>query len=79
MDGVTQAQLVVRAFWDAEARVWIAESEDIPGLVMEHPSFDALMDELPEIAAILLDSNGRPELKSLPIHVLADRIERTPA
>lgn len=79
MDGIVQAQLVVRAFWDADAKVWIAESEDIPGLIMEHPSFDALMEELPELASILLEANGRPELKSLPIHVLADRIERASA
>ena len=32
----------VNLVWDDEAAVWIATSEDIPGLVLESGSFDAL-------------------------------------
>ena len=32
--------------WDDEAAVWIATSEDIPGLVLEHGSFDALLERV---------------------------------
>ena len=30
--------------WDKEAEVWIATSEDIPGLVLESDSFYALLE-----------------------------------
>lgn len=30
--------------WDNEANVWIATSNDIPGLVLESGSFDALIE-----------------------------------
>ena len=29
--------------WDDEAAVWIATSKDVPGLVLESGSFDALI------------------------------------
>jgi hypothetical protein len=32
--------------WDDEARVWIAESEDIPGLILEAKPVDALIEEV---------------------------------
>ena len=30
--------------WDNEASVWIAQSDDIPGLVLENGSLDALIE-----------------------------------
>ena len=36
----------VRAFWDEEAKVWVAESDDVPGLVTEAPSVDQLIEKL---------------------------------
>ena len=39
-------ELVIKLTWDADACVWIAESEDIPGLVLESGSFDALIERL---------------------------------
>lgn len=74
-DGLVQTRLTVRVTWDPEARVWIALSDDIDGFVMEHKSFDALMEEMPEIVSILLKANHGDEKRGLPIHVLADRIE----
>jgi len=32
--------------WDEEVCVWIATSEDIAGLVLEHGSFDALVERV---------------------------------
>ena len=32
--------------WDSEAGVWIATSEDIHGLILEHSSFDVLMERV---------------------------------
>jgi hypothetical protein len=36
----------VHALWDAEAEVWSAEAENLPGLVTEADSIDALMAKL---------------------------------
>ena len=48
--------------WDAEAAVWVATSEDIPGLVLESGSFDALLERvryaIPELLALNGPSNG---------------------
>jgi predicted RNase H-like HicB family nuclease len=32
--------------WDDEASVWIAESDDIPGLILESESFDNLIERV---------------------------------
>ena len=32
--------------WDDEASVWIATSRDVPGLVLESGSFDALVERV---------------------------------
>ena len=32
----------VNVIWDAEASVWVATSDDVPGLVAEAESFEAL-------------------------------------
>lgn len=42
--------------WDDEANVWIATSDDIPGLVLESGSFDALLERtrfaVPELLSL---------------------------
>lgn len=50
-------QYRVRADWDAEAQVWTAASEDVPGLVVEAESLDALVDEAKALAPELLELN----------------------
>ncbi len=44
--------------WDAEASVWIATSEDIPGLALEGGSFDALLERVRYAVPELLELNG---------------------
>jgi hypothetical protein len=41
----------VKAHWDTEARVWWAESDDVPGLVAEAESHDQLVADLHQIAS----------------------------
>jgi predicted RNase H-like HicB family nuclease len=41
--------------WDEEAGVWIAESEDLPGLILESPSLDALIERTKTAAQELLE------------------------
>ncbi len=50
-------QYRVQADWDAEAQVWTATSEDVPGLVVEAESLDALVDEAKALAPELLELN----------------------
>lgn len=53
--------LIVHATWDDEAKVWVATSKDITGLVTEADSMDALVKKLQAIIPELLDANGYPD------------------
>jgi predicted RNase H-like HicB family nuclease len=48
----------VDARWDSEAGVWVAESDDIPGLVAEAESLNALVDKIRVLAPELFEPNG---------------------
>lgn len=47
---------IITFTWDDEASVWVATSKDIPGLVLESGSFDALLERtrfaVPELLAL---------------------------
>ncbi len=49
---------LVRAIWDSEANVWVAESDDVPGLVTEAPTPQALVAKLRVLLPELLELNG---------------------
>lgn len=51
-------EYTVNFMWDAEAAVWVATSEDIPGLVLESGSLDALTERVRNAARELLELNG---------------------
>lgn len=53
-----QKKLVVTAQWDSEAAVWVATSEDIPGLVTEAKSLDDLIQRVVAVAPELLEDNA---------------------
>ena len=52
--------------WDNEACVWIATSDDVPGLVLEHGSFDVLVERVriavPELLAMESEISGEISL-----------------
>ena len=56
-------------FWDEEACVWIATSEDIHGLILEHVSLDTLMEKVrlavPELLEIENKLHGDIEIDCL--------------
>jgi predicted RNase H-like HicB family nuclease len=64
----------VRFTWDEEAKVWVAESDDIPGLVLESGSIDALIERVRFAAPELLALNSAQPAASL--HFQIDRLER---
>ncbi|MGI2905556.1 DUF1902 domain-containing protein [Tolypothrix sp. VBCCA 56010] len=43
---MTQFICKVEAFWDSEALVWVATSENVPGLVTEAETIEALTQKL---------------------------------
>ena len=48
----------INMLWDQEAQVWIATSEDVPGLVLENESFDALIEKVRSAVPELVRLNG---------------------
>jgi len=52
------AEYSVDFSWDPEADVWFATSNDIPGLVLEGGSLDALFERVKFAAPELLALNG---------------------
>lgn len=48
----------VKAEWDAEAAVWVAESDDVPGLVTEAETVEVLTEKLRGLIPELLEANG---------------------
>ena len=51
-------QITVNAEWDSEAKVWVATSDDVPGLITEAETVEALAEKLSVIIPELLEANG---------------------
>lgn len=64
--------LFVRGEWDAEARVWVATSGDVPGLVTEADTVEALITKLETLIPELLEANGFPD-STVPFELLTRR------
>ena len=74
MEDEAMARSIIEIFaeWDSEARVWVAESEDVPGLVAEASTPEELKEklrvlipELLELNAHLLDDAARPRQEKM--------------
>ena len=55
----------VNIAWDDEVNVWIVTSEDIPGLVLESGSYDALIERLKFAIPEILEANHLPRVSIL--------------
>jgi len=63
----------VDAFWDEEAHVWVASSNDVPGLITESDTMEHLMQKLKVVIPELLQANGllsESDATDIPIHLL---------
>jgi hypothetical protein len=49
----------VQARWDGEASVWIATSDDVPGLVVEAESWPRMIEEVRLVLPDLMDLSGQ--------------------
>lgn len=59
----------ILAQWDGDAGVWVAESEDVPGLVAEGGSPSILAQKLRILIPELLELNGVPIERTVRFHV----------
>ena len=57
-DSARTGVLEILAQWDGEAGVWVAESDDVPGLVAEADSPNVLAIKLKTLIPELLELNG---------------------
>jgi len=60
-------------FWDDEASVWVAESDDLPGLILESDSFDTLVEKVKIAVQELLELNGTNH-NQIKLHFKAERL-----
>ncbi len=60
--------------WDDEASVWIATSNEIPGLILESESLDTLMQRVLKAVPELIELNHLPKRDSVKFSV--ERHER---
>jgi predicted RNase H-like HicB family nuclease len=67
--------LFVRAEWDDEARVWVATSDDVPGLATEEDTLESLVEKLKGLIPELLEANGSTGENEVPFEILTRRFE----
>jgi len=51
-------EYIINLMWDNDAHVWIATSKDVPGLVLEHGSCDALIERVRMAIPELIELNS---------------------
>ena len=67
--------LFVRADWDEEAKVWMATSDDVPGLATEEETLEKLIQKLKVMIPELLEANGELKMEEIPFEILTRRFE----
>lgn len=68
-------EYTVNLIWDNEANVWIATIEDIPSLVLESGSFDALLERIRFAIPELLTLN-KPKISPFTLTFISKRCEK---
>ena len=77
---MAQRAFSVRADWDDEAQVWVAVSEDVPGLATEAPTIEALVAKPRVMVLELLELNeAAPEVDEVSLNLRAYRDAKIPA
>jgi predicted RNase H-like HicB family nuclease len=77
MNDQVPAVIVVRAQWDPEAAVWVADSADVPGLATEADTVEGLQRKLPDMIADLFEANGsQSQLAEVPVSIVATALTR---
>lgn len=69
-------EITVNAEWDTEGNVWVATSEDVPGLITEADTLEDLQRKLVVMIPELLEANGvlaDPNITEIPLNLIAHR------
>ena len=66
-------EYTIDLLWDDEASVWIAESQDLPGLILESESFDTLVERVKKAVPELLELSGTVHTQ-IKLHFKAERL-----
>ena len=73
---------VVHADWDDEAGVWVASSDDVPGLVTGADTLEALVEKLRVMVPEMLELNGVLSAEAAAqarFKLIAERVEQARA
>ncbi len=65
----------IRAEWDHEAEVWVATSDDVPGLATEEATMEGLITKLRTMIPELLEANNVEIEQAVPFEVMTRRFE----
>ena len=72
---MTIKPLFIRAEWDEEASVWVATSDDVPGLATEAATMETLIEKLKVRIPELLEANGMNIDNEVLFEVMTRRFE----
>ena len=72
---MTVKPFFIRAEWDEEASVWVAMSDDVPGLVTEEATMGGLIEKLKVIIPDVPEANGVQIDQEVPFELLTRRLE----
>ena len=72
---MTGKHLFVRAEWDEVACVWVATSDDVPGLATEEDNLEKLIGKLKVMIPELLDANEAKGEREVSFELLTRRFE----
>ena len=65
--------LMIKATWDSSVKVWVAESDDVPGLVTEAANMEQLIGKLKILIPELLELNKSPAYKrTIPFSIASE-------
>ncbi len=67
----------IRAEWDDDAQVWVASSDDVPGLATEEKTLEGLIRKLKTMIPELLEANGLETGDEMPFELFTRRFEIT--
>jgi len=74
---MTRKPLFIRAEWDEEAMVWVATSDDVPGLATEAVTMEELIEKLKVMIPELLVANNTVIEDEVPFEIITRRFELT--
>ena len=69
--------LFIRGEWDEEAMVWVATSDDVPGLATEAVTIEVLIEKLRVMIPELLRANDASFEDEVPFEIITRRFEVT--